>query len=202
MEIERRTFVVEGIKFETRDGSKLPVIRGHAAVFNTLSLDLGGFREQIKPGAFKEAIETDDVRALFNHDPNYPLGRNKSGTLRLTEDERGLAIELDPADTQYARDLVTSMERGDITQMSFGFSVKPGGQDWAEGEDGMTIRTLTNLRLYDVSPVTYPAYPQTDVGIATRSLQEWRKSQDKPEGHPKGVPLATLLRFQALAESI
>lgn len=200
MEIERRTFVVEGIKFETRDGDKLPVIRGHAAVFNTLSLDLGGFREQIKPGAFKEAIENDDVRALFNHDPNYPLGRNTAGTLRLSEDDRGLAIEIDPPNTQVARDLIVSMERGDISQMSFGFSVKPGGQDWAQGDDGLTIRTLTSLRLFDVSPVTYPAYPQTDVVIATRSLQEWRKSQEKLVAH--SAPLSTLLRFQTLAESL
>jgi len=163
-EIERRSFVIDGLTIETRDDSKR-IIRGHAAVFNQLSEDLGGFHEQIMPGTFAEAIERDDVRALFNHDANFVLGRTVSKTLRLSEDARGLAIEIDPPDTQTARDLLVSMERGDITQMSFGFSVRPGGQDWAKDDDGRTIRTLKKVRLYDVSPVTYPAYPQTDVAV-------------------------------------
>lgn len=175
--IERRAFVVEGLTVETRDGGAR-TIRGHAAVFNQLSEDLGGFREQIAPGAFAEALEKDDVRALFNHDPNFILGRNVAKTLRLSEDARGLAIEIDPPDTQAARDLLVSMERGDVTQMSFGFSVRPGGQDWAKDDEGRTVRTLKKLRLYDVSPVVFPAYPQTDVAV--RSLAEWqRQSEDE-----------------------
>ncbi|MBF0358872.1 MAG: HK97 family phage prohead protease [Magnetococcales bacterium] len=176
-EIERRAFTVTGMKIETRDGDK-KTITGHAAVFNELSQDLGGFREQIAPGAFKEAIGQDDVRALFNHDPNFLLGRNTSGTLRLKEDDKGLAIEIDPPDTVAARDLITLMERGDVSQMSFGFSVRPKGQNWAEGDDGEAIRTLTNLRLFDVSPVVYPAYPQTDVGV--RELRTWNESKKPP----------------------
>lgn len=170
MEIERRAFVVEGLVIETRDDGK-KTMRGHAAVFGQLSEDLGGFREQISPGAFADAIGTDDVRALFNHDPNFVLGRNRSKTLRLSEDATGLAIEIDPPDTQYARDLLVSMERGDITQMSFGFSARPGGQDWAKNDAGQTVRTLKKVRLFDVSPVTYPAYPQTDVAV--RELRAW-----------------------------
>lgn len=170
--LERRTFSIDGLTVEVRDGQK-PTIRGHAAVFNTLSEDLGGFREQIVKGAFAEAIERDDVRALFNHNPDHVLGRNMAGTLRLSEDERGLAIEIDPPDTQIARDLITSMQRGDITQMSFGFSVRPGGQDWAKDDEGRNIRTLKKLRLFDVSPVTFPAYPATDVAV--RAMSQWEK---------------------------
>jgi HK97 family phage prohead protease len=171
MDIERRNFSIDAMKIETRDDGKR-IMRGHAAVFNSLSEDLGGFREQIQPGAFAEAVKNDDVRALFNHDPNLILGRSKAGTLRLFEDEQGLAIEIDPPDTQIARDLMVSMERGDISQMSFGFSIRSGGQSWSKAEDGKKVRTLTNLRLFDVSPVTYPAYTSTDVALRSLAAHE------------------------------
>lgn len=189
MDIERRVFVVEGLEVERREG-KAPVMRGHAAVFGQLSEDLGGFREQIAAGAFAEAIEKDDVRALFNHDPNLILGRNVAKTLRMKEDARGLAIELDPPDTSYARDLLISMERGDVSQMSFGFSVRPGGQDWAKDDEGRTIRTLKKLRLFDVSPVVFPAYPQTDVGL--RELRAWEAGQ-APRPHVNLIRARTQL---------
>jgi len=174
-DIERRTIAVE-MRVERRD-QETPKIVGHAALFNTLSEDLGGFREQIAPGAFAEAVKEDDVRALWNHNPDHVLGRSKAGTLLLKEDDKGLAIEIIPPDTQLARDLMTSMDRGDITQMSFAFSVKPNGQNWGEGEDGMDVRTLTDVRLYDVSPVTYPAYTQTDVAV--RSFREYLEKKEK-----------------------
>lgn len=173
MKQERRAFVLDGLAVEERDG-QLPIIRGHAAVFNRLSEDLGGFREQIRPGAFSKAIIEDDVRALWNHDPNFILGRNRAGTLRMFEDSDGLAVEIDPPDTQFARDLMTSMRRGDVTQMSFGFTVEKGGQSW-EKVNGETIRTLSSLHLFDVSPVTFPAYPQTDVAV--RALEEHNRDQ-------------------------
>jgi hypothetical protein len=171
---EIRSFTLDEIKIEAReDGKRL--IRGHAAVFNQLSEDLGGFREQIAPGAFAEAIKTDDVRALFNHNADLILGRNLAGTLKLAEDARGLAIELDPPDTQAGRDLLVSMERGDVTQMSFGFSVRPNGQNWGKDDTGQVVRTITRVRLFDVSPVVYPAYPQTDVAV--RELRDWQAAQ-------------------------
>jgi HK97 family phage prohead protease len=172
MNIERRAFVVDGLRVETREDGKRK-IRGHAAVFNRLSEDLGGFREQISPGAFATAIVEDDVRALFNHDPNFVLGRNRSGTLTMSEDPDGLAVEIDPPDTQWARDLQVSIDRGDISQMSFGFRVDKGGQSWAKTDQG-SIRTITKARLFDVSPVTFPAYPQTDVAV--RELRDWMQS--------------------------
>jgi HK97 family phage prohead protease len=174
MDIERRFFAVDGLTVETREG-KAPIIRGHAAVFGQLSEDLGGFREQVAPGAFADAIAGDDVRALFNHDPNYILGRNRAKTLRMTEDSTGLAIEIDAPDTQTIRDLVLApIARGDVSQMSFGFTVRPGGQDWAKDDEGRNIRTLKKVRLFDVSPVVFPAYPQTDV--AMRDLRAWTES--------------------------
>lgn len=174
-DIERRVFSVEGIKIEKREKSG-GLLKGHAAVFNQLSEDLGGFREQVAPGAFIEALEKDDVRALFNHDPNFILGRNRSKTLRLSEDTRGLAFEIDLPDTQMVRDLVVApIDRGDITAMSFQFSALPGGQDWAKDRDGRTIRTLKKVRLMDVSPVVFPAYPQTDVAL--RELRSWEANR-------------------------
>lgn len=171
MERETRAFAVTGLKIERREG-KPARLSGHAAVFSQLSEDLGGWREQIAPGAFAEAIEKDDIRALFNHDSNFVLGRNVSGTLRLGEDIRGLAIEIDLPDTQTILDLVAApIERGDVSQMSFGFSVRPGGQDWAKDDEGRVVRTLKKVRLFDVSPVTFPAYRQTD--IAVREMRTW-----------------------------
>ena len=181
MDIERRLFAVDGLTVETREG-KSAIIRGHAAVFNTLSENLGGFREQVLAGAFAEAIKTDDVRALFNHDANFILGRNRSGTLRLAEDARGLAFEIDAPDNQTIRDLVLApIERGDVSQMSFAFSPRPGGQDWAKDDAGQVIRSLKNVRLYDVSPVVYPAYAQTDVAV--RELRHFLDAEAKPKTH-------------------
>ena len=167
-EIEKRMFDAGALTVERRGDDNAPMMRGHAAVFNQLSEDLGGFREQIVPGAFAEAIDTDDVRALINHDSNFVLGRNRAGTLAMREDVRGLAIEINPPDTAFARDLIVSRERGDVTQMSFAFRIRPNGEDWAKNDDGVWVRSVKRVRLYDVSVVTYPAYAQTDV--AMRSL--------------------------------
>ena len=151
-------------------GDHQPRLVGHAAVFNSLSEDLGGFREKIAPGAFAATIKTADVRALWNHDPNFVLARTKSGTLRLREDERGLWFEADLLDEPFERSLIKKIERGDITQNSFGFRVMPDGQNWAM-EDGALIRTLTNVDLFDVSPVAYPAYTQTDLGVRNLAVE-------------------------------
>ena len=166
--IERRAFPVEFRVKRDDDNAK---IVGHAAVFNSLSVELFGFREEVSPGAFTQTIQQDDVRALFNHDPNFVLGRNVAKTLRLSEDEKGLMYEIDPPDTQFARDLMVSIERGDITQNSFSFSVLPDGQEWREDSAGTLIRTLTHVKLYDISPVTFPAYPSTDVSLRSAEAE-------------------------------
>lgn len=152
-------------------------ITGHAARFNSMSEDLGGFREQIEPGAFAKSILTADVRALWNHDDNIVLGRNKSGTLRLSEDVEGLLFEVDMPDTQLVRDMVAGpISRGDVSQCSFGFYTIADRWDKRDGE---WIRTLLEAELTDVSPVTYPAYRQTDVAV--RSMQAAIALQVPPE---------------------
>lgn len=143
-------------------------ICGHAANFNSMSQDLGGFTERIAPGAFAKSLMNADVRALWNHDANIVLGRNKSGTLRLLEDAQGLYFEIDAPDTQLVRDMVIGpITRGDVSQCSFGFyTIK---DSW-ENIGGQAVRTLLECELLDVSPVTYPAYSSTDV--AMRSMKE------------------------------
>ena len=147
------------------------VIEGHAAVFDSWSETLGGifpFKEIVRKGAFNESIGKDDIRALFNHDPNYVLGRNRAGTLELVEDEVGLRVRITPPDTSWARDLQASIRRGDITQMSIGFIVEEG--KWST-ENGMDTREIRKVQLFDVSPVTFPAYTATDVGV--RAMEEY-----------------------------
>lgn len=149
------------------------VLVGHGAVFNQETVIGGAFREMVLPGAFKKTIQEADVRALFNHEPNLVLGRNKAGTLRLAEDDSGLAYEIDLPSTQYALDLAKSIERGDISQSSFSFETVKDGWDYPKRDDGaLPLRSLRELRLYDVSPVTFPAYEGTDVDLqrALRSL--------------------------------
>lgn len=158
--IELRTIERE-LRAEVSGENEPAVLSGYAAVFNVWSEDLGGFREMIKPGAFTQAIQNADVRALVNHDANYVLGRTTSGTLKLEEDEIGLRVEIKLPNTRYANDLMLMMKRGDINQMSFGFSVGEGGDKWYE-EEGIYRREIIQVgRLYDVSVVTFPAYPQT-----------------------------------------
>ncbi len=155
---------------EVRKGaSGAPMIVGHAAVFHRLSEDLGGFREKVAPGAFERSLKG-DVRALWNHNPSQVLGRTKNKTLRLREDSVGLAVEIDPPQTAAARDLLASIQRGDVDQMSFGFRTR---KDRWETVGGKEVRVLLDVDLLDVSPVTFAAYPQTDVAV--RSLQAWRQ---------------------------
>ena len=193
MKQERRTLHSEFRVEQREDGKKL--IRGHAAVFNS-ETDLGWFRERIAPGAFSESIGKDDVRALFNHDENFILGRNKAGTLTMREDERGLYVEIDPPDTQVGRDLVTSIDRGDISQMSFGFQTIK--DSWETEENAAKdLRTLEKVKLWDVSPVTFPAYQETDVAV--RSHDCW--SQSKAESL-KYKPFKTALLRRRLALTV
>lgn len=162
--IERRYFAETEVRLlKGVDGGK-DKITGYAAVFNKLSEDLGGFREKIDPGAFADVLEG-DTRALKNHNSDYVLGRTTSGTLKLKEDDTGLRYEIIPPETQWAKDLMVSIDRGDITQSSFGFRV--ADDKWeTQGEEN--IRTIIKIaELPDVSPVTYPAYPDTNVQMRT-----------------------------------
>ncbi len=161
--IERRVYDITELRVEDGGDDGPAKISGHAAVFNKLSEPLmGGYRERIRPGAFAKTIREGDVRSLFNHNSDFVLGRTAAKTLELREDKKGLFFEATPPDTQWARDLAVSMKRGDISQASFGF--RAVREEWKDAEDDrkQTIRELIEVELFDVSPVTFPAYPQTD----------------------------------------
>ena len=156
--IERRTYVVQDVEARQAEDGVMR-LSGYAAVFHDASVPLP-FKERIAPGAFRKTLsEMPDVRLLINHE-GLPLARTKNGTLKLTEDERGLKFDAELADTQEARDIYTLVQRGDVDQMSFAFRVIR--QNWSKDK---TERTLTEVSLADgdVSVVTYPAYPTTSV---------------------------------------
>lgn len=153
---------------ELREVDGHPVVEGYAAVFNRESDDLGGWQEVIEPGAFATVL-TDDVRSLWQHSPLYVLGRLRSGTLSIWEDEIGLQYRVAPPDAQWARDALMTIKRGDVDQSSFAFSVLPDGERWMLDESGRVIRHIVRVaRLYDVSPVTFPAYPETSVDVRSK----------------------------------
>lgn len=155
-----------------------PCVHGHAAVFDRESEDLGGFVEIIEPGFFRKAIKKSDTAALWNHNSDIILGRKSAKTLTLEEDDDGLSYTIYPP--SWAKGHLETIERGDVTQSSFAFTVNPKGEKW-EDKDGVRVRRLVSGgcdELLDVSPVIYPAYPDTDVKV--------RMSQDDIE-RIKGV---------------
>ena len=148
---------------EVRASSGKNSIKGHAAIFNSLSHDLGGFKEKISPGSFQRSIrERHDVVALFNHSMDKVLGRVRAGTLDLSEDTTGLAFRVRLGNASYARDVLDSVERGDLDRCSFGFRVPKNGDSW-DYSGGTKTRTLSDVNLIDVSVVTMPAYEATSV---------------------------------------
>jgi HK97 family phage prohead protease len=190
MQIERRAIAIDEVEsavpllsVESRsedDGGEREYIVGYAAKFGVTSLDLGDFIERIDPGAFsivserrgrKKPLET---RALWNHDPNYPLARFP-GTLSMRVDEVGLRYEFPVPDTTYGRDIAANIRAGIVKGSSFSFTVPSGGDSWAV-EDGRSVRTINRIdSLLDVGPVTFPAYPDADVTVAQRSYDAFRQ---------------------------
>lgn len=184
---EERSLNLAVAELRVEEDGTIRQISGYAAIFNTDSLPLGWgtFTERIAPGAFTDVLASKDldVRALVNHDPNQVIGRSTAGTLALTENKRGLKVEITPPDTQIARDLLVSIKRGDIDQMSFAFRV--GEETWEFSDDPETLdkRTITKVaELLDVSPVTYPAYPDTSVGV--KRQKEARAAHDAEQTPP------------------
>jgi len=170
-QLEKRTYKSSDIGVEKREDDKR-VIKGHAAIFNVVESG-GWFREQVAPGAFKDSLKTDDVRALWNHNTEIVLGRNKADTLKLWEDDKGLAVEIYPSDTEMVRGYLDMIERGDVSQMSFGFIVKKASWQEEEGQDD--LRTIEQVELWEVSPVTFPFYKGTDVSLKSEH-RAWREA--------------------------
>jgi len=167
MNENERRFAESG-KIEIRkEDAKSDKVEGYAAIFNSTT-NLGQFDERIAPGAFDDVLN-DDIRILFNHDANFPLARSNKGqgTAKVWVDEIGLKYSFKPGTQSYARDLVEAIERGDISQSSFGFTIKD--QEW-QHRDGRDIRTIKKLdTLFDLSPVSFPAYPDTAVALRSKN---------------------------------
>jgi HK97 family phage prohead protease len=156
---------------------------GYAIVFNVRSEDLGGFREIILPEAVTRTLrEGLDVRALVDHDSSKVLGRTSAGTLTLSVDRHGLKVNIEPPKTSVARDLVESVRRGDISGMSFSFRTL---DDSWRMEDGFPIRDVIDMRIREVSVVTFPAYSATEISaradVALRSLSAFRANAENSE---------------------
>lgn len=221
LEIERRDAggtqgfafrVPTELELRSKDGAKMPGIRGYSAVFDSWSEPLGfyeSFREKIASGAFKKTISESDIRALRDHDPSMLFGRSKGsagGTLKLGEDSNGLEMEVEELpDTDLGRELVALIERGDLDGQSFGFrtvkdewdyEVSP--EDKAEGIEA--YRTLTEVRLFDVGPVTYPAYPETTAEVRSKIAHlDTVRAERAARGNGDADRIATMYR-QRLAE--
>lgn len=149
------------------------IIRGYPIVFNKLSQDLGGFKERILPEAVDRSLK-DDIRALVDHDTAKVIGRTKSRTMTLRKDRTGLGVEIEPdMEISYARDIVRAVSRGDVSGMSFGFYVLE--EDWHMEEGKMPIRDILDMEVSEFSIVTFPAYLDTDVQVARRSLDLYLK---------------------------
>ena len=212
MSIQRRFLPVSAcqLRIDKHDDGR-PVIVGYAAVFYDANVPGTEYQlwedvvERVMPGCFDRAIrDGDDCRALYNHDSNLILGRTKSGTCRLSVDKKGLRYEADLPDTVYAKDLVTVMQRNDVDGSSFSFEVLEQTRREMKTADGkyLLIRELNQVRLYDVSPVVYPAYTATESGVrgqpgaeaVRKEMMEWRAAQQvppaasAPEVRPAPVP--------------
>ncbi len=166
--IESRDFFGD-IEYRADSDGESKKLRGYAARFGEIT-DLYWFEEEILPGAFRNAIVRDDIRALIDHNPSLIIGRNKANTLKLIEDEKGLLDIIDPPDTSAGKDIVTSVERGDVTGQSFSFRVNE--ETWISGkkrgENKKDLRQLKDLELRDISIVTYPQYKTTEVSFRNK----------------------------------
>lgn len=162
MTLERRTHTHQ---IEFREVGDSLVAIGLGIVYGKRSQNLGGFQEVVRAGAAKKTILEADVRALLNHDPNLLLGRKGAGTLRLEETDDGVRYEIDLPNTSAGRDAAELLRRGDLIGSSMGF--RAIGDEWGETEDGFPLRTLTEIALRDIGPVTFPAYTDTDATLQT-----------------------------------
>ena len=182
MEIERRDFAFEedtDLVVESRADGRTSIV-GYAAVYNRLSLDVGGFKEEIMPGAFDKILSRQrgrqDVVALFNHDSNIVLGRTSSGTLELSSDDKGLKYVVTPPVSR--ADVLELIQRRDVRGSSFAVTVDKSGESFRTGEDGKAVRQIREVSgLYDVGPVLVPAYPSTSAAVAMRSYEAWLAEQ-------------------------
>jgi HK97 family phage prohead protease len=183
MEIERRSLLVEDapeveLVVETRSNGR-EAIRGVAIPYNRLSVDLGGFRERILPGAFDKILSRQrgrqEIVSYFNHDSNWLLGREAAGTLEITSDDRGVSYIVEPPDTQAGRDVLALVRSRNLRGSSFAFTVaQRGGERFTTDETGKAIREVVEASgLFEMGPVVTPAYSSTSIAVAMRSYEAW-----------------------------
>ena len=187
MELERRDFAFADVPeadlmIESRSDGRT-AIKGYAVVYNRLSLDLGGFRERIMPGAFDKMLERiegrHDLVSYFNHNPDFILGRESSGTLEVWADDKGVGYTVVPPASR--TDVIELISRKDVKGSSFSFVVEKGGETFTSDETGRTIREVRSATMYELGPVVQPAYPATSAAVAKRSYEAWLASQVVPE---------------------
>lgn len=181
MKLEYRIQSFEPLELEVReDGTKK--ISGYAAVFNSDSVDFGYFVERIRPGAFEKTLrDNPDVVALMSHDTGQPIARTSAGNLKISEDKRGLKFEMSPIDTEDGRKAIEWVRSGVAKGMSFGFM--PIEDNWST-KNGKNLRELVEVRLYEISLVTFPAYPATEASMRSledigRAGEEFLKEQER-----------------------
>jgi HK97 family phage prohead protease len=171
--MEHRILTIQEMEIRKTQNEK-NLIGGYAAKFEMLSEDLGGFREKIRKGAFKQSLGERGVLAFWNHNTDIVLGNTKNNTLKVWEDDVGLRFELEMPDTNSGMDAFKIIQRGDASGVSFGFRTRV--DEWDESNRNDIIRTLVDVSLYEVSPTSMPAYPQTNV--SARSLEEHLREVD------------------------
>ena len=175
----------DAISVEKRDGAP-PVLVGISPPWDSLSVDLGGFREKFAPTAFDGLVDRHgndprgkiDVPFLTDHLSHLITGRTTNGRLELKKELKGLGYRHSPLDTTHGLDLIKMVEDRTITGSSFAFTTAPQGDTWTEDGSGNLVRTVFKVDgLYDISAVTYPAYPSSSVAIGSRSIPLWRQAR-------------------------
>lgn len=174
---------------------------GYAFRYGAESQNLGGFVETIMPGAATRTIQQDDLRALFNHDPSRLLGRMGAGTLRVTDDNVGLAYQIDLPETSIGRDLSALIARGDIDGSSFTF-IPTGARSvsWARTQRGFPLRQIRSMKMRDLGPVTFPAYPDAEVALRSLALSSIAEQRDlalSSLAEQRGLPLEEVIAAAA-----
>ncbi|MBQ0138777.1 MAG: HK97 family phage prohead protease [Kurthia sp.] len=190
--VEKRNLTTNNVEIR-EDENGMKTLAGYAVKWEMKSVTMGWrrFKEQFKRGAFTESLTSDDQLALWSHDTSKVLGRTKNGTLRLFEDEIGLRFELDLLDTTLGDDAYKTIKRGDVDGVSFGFSMLK--QEWDEADPDNVVRSIVTAKLVEVSPVAFPAYPDSQVSARSSDPYEQHKQERRNKERRKRLYLTTLL---------
>lgn len=190
--VEKRNLTTNSVEIR-EDENGMKTLAGYAVKWEMKSVTMGWrrFKEQFKRGAFTESLTNDDQLALWSHDTSKVLGRTKNGTLRLFEDEIGLRFELDLLDTTLGEDAYKTIKRGDVDGVSFGFQMLK--QEWDEADPDNVVRSILTAKLVEISPVAFPAYPDSQVSARSSDPYEQHVLEKRNEQRRKRLYLKTLI---------